>query len=217
MNRFGPTCRIQTSHICHEKTCQNKGTCLTLDVNVRAALNQFYCACPVGFIGFKCEKETARLNIHFESKMIAKYRYMPIMVVRLIYIYQYIQPDDSYRRRLKNVQLEKPLPIFHQNRELYQFHFAFIQLAIERNRCPCIDPSFNEKILNLVSLQRAKFYQEPCHNYSTLFCFHNDICMCICDQFRLTQFFIFMHRLMNCANTHLCLNDSLCLSTMFFW
>ncbi|CAF5161667.1 unnamed protein product, partial [Rotaria magnacalcarata] len=106
--------------------------------------------------------------------MIAKYRYMPIMVVRLIYIYQYIQPDDSYRRRLKNVQLEKPLPIFHQNRELYQFHFAFIQLAIERNRCPCIDPSFNEKILNLVSLQRAKFYQEPCHNYSTLFCFHND-------------------------------------------
>ncbi|CAF1116955.1 unnamed protein product, partial [Rotaria magnacalcarata] len=78
--RFGPTCRIQTSHICHEKTCQNKGTCLTLDVNVRAALNQFECACPVGFIGFKCEKETARLNIHFESKMIAKYRYIPIIV-----------------------------------------------------------------------------------------------------------------------------------------
>ncbi|CAF2118304.1 unnamed protein product [Rotaria magnacalcarata] len=112
MNRFGPTCRIQTSHICHEKTCQKKATCLTLDVNVRTALNQFYCACPVGFIGFKCEKETARLNIHFELKLIAKDRYIPLTILRLIYIYQYIQSDDSYRRVLKNIQLEKPLPIF---------------------------------------------------------------------------------------------------------
>ncbi|CAF4849313.1 unnamed protein product [Rotaria magnacalcarata] len=139
-------------HTCHENTCQNNGTCLTPDVNARAALNQFECACPVGFIGFKCEKETARLNIHFESKMIAKYRYIPIIVVRLIYIYQYTQSNNSYRRLLKNVQSEKPLPIFHRTRELHQFHFAFIQLAIERNCCSCIDPSFNEKIVNLVSL-----------------------------------------------------------------
>ncbi|CAF5180443.1 unnamed protein product [Rotaria magnacalcarata] len=143
---------IQTTHICHEKTCQNNGRCLTPDVNARAALNQFECACPVGFIGFECEKETARLNIHFESKIIAKDRYIPLTIVRLIYIYQYIQSNDSYRRLLKNVQLENPLPIFHRTRELHQFHFAFIQLAIERNRCPCIDPSFNEKIVNLVSL-----------------------------------------------------------------
>jgi hypothetical protein len=60
------------------------------------------------------------------------------------------------RRLLKNVQLEKPLPVFHRNRKLYQFDFAFIQLAIERNRCPYIDPFFNEQILNLISLQRAK-------------------------------------------------------------
>ncbi|CAF2122791.1 unnamed protein product [Rotaria magnacalcarata] len=154
--------KIQITHICHEKTCHNNGTCLTPDVNARAALNQFECACPVGFIGFKCEKETARLNIHSESKMIAKYRHIPVMIVHLIYIYQYIQLDDSYRRLLKNVQLENPLPIFHRNRKLHKFHFAFIQLAIETNRCPYIDPTFNEKILNLVSLQRAKFYQELC-------------------------------------------------------
>jgi hypothetical protein len=80
INRFGLTCRIQTTDICHEKTRQSNGICLTLDVNTRAALNQFDCACPVGFIGLKCEKETARLYIHFESKLIAKYRY--------IYIYQ---------------------------------------------------------------------------------------------------------------------------------
>ncbi|CAF4125531.1 unnamed protein product, partial [Rotaria magnacalcarata] len=67
-----------------------------------------------------------------------------------------IQSDDSYRRLLKNVQLEKPLPIFHRNRKLHQFHFAFIQLAIERNRYPYVDHVFNEQILNLVSLQRAK-------------------------------------------------------------
>ncbi|CAF1503669.1 unnamed protein product, partial [Rotaria magnacalcarata] len=84
MNRFGPTCRVQTAHICHEKACQNKGTCLTLDVNARAALNQFYCACPVGFIGFKCEKEIARFYIHFELELIAKYRYIPLMIVLLV-------------------------------------------------------------------------------------------------------------------------------------
>ncbi|CAF3770223.1 unnamed protein product [Rotaria socialis] len=156
---------------------------LTLDVNARAALNQFDCAYPVGFTGLKCEKETAHLNIHLESKLIAKTSYI------YIYIYQYIQSDDSYRHLLKNVQLEKPLPIFHRNQKLHKFDFAFIPLAIERNRCPYIDPSFNEKILNFVSLQRAKFDQEPYHNYSTLFCFHNDIFMCICERFRLTQWF----------------------------
>ncbi|CAF1587029.1 unnamed protein product, partial [Rotaria magnacalcarata] len=211
INRFGPTCRIQTTLICHEKTSQNNDACPTLDVNARAALNQFECACPAGFIGLKCEKETARFYTHFELKLIAKYRYLSLMIVRLIYIYQYIQSDDSYRRLLKNVQLEKPLPVFHRNRKLYQFDFALIQLATERNRCPYIDPFFNEQILNLISLQRAKFYQEPCHNYSTLLCFHDDIFMYICDRFRLTQFFIFMHRLMNCSNTHSCL------STMFLW
>ena len=112
------------------------------------------------------------------------------LLKHLIYIYQYIQSDDSYRRLLKNVQLEKSLPIFHRNRKFHKFDFAFIQLAIERNRCLYIDPSFNEQILNLVSLQRAKFYQESYHNYSTLFFFHNDIFMCICDRFRLTQFYI---------------------------
>ncbi|CAF2116190.1 unnamed protein product [Rotaria magnacalcarata] len=222
MNRFGPTCRIQTTHICHEKTCQNNGACPTLDVNARAALNQFEGACPVGFVGLKCDKETARFYIHFELKLIAKYRYIPLMIVRLIYIYQYIQPDDSYRRLLKNVQLENPLPIFHRNRKLHQFDFAFISLyinandiygryyliasnnsrssfqlatnramhinttVIERNRCPYIDHFFNEQILNLVSLERAKFYQEPCHNYSALVCFHDDIFMYICDRFRVT-------------------------------
>ena len=90
---------------------------------------------------------------------------------------------------MKNVQLEKPLPIFHRNRKFHKFDFAFIQLAIERNRCPYIDHFFNELILTLVSIQRAKFYQESYHNYSTLFCFHNDIFMCICDRFRLTQCF----------------------------
>ncbi|CAF1367385.1 unnamed protein product [Rotaria magnacalcarata] len=222
MNRFGPTCRIQTSHICHEKTCQNNDACPTLDVNARATLNQFEGACPAGFIGLKCDKETARFYIHFELKLIAKYRYIPLMIVRLIYIYQYIQPDDSYRRLLKNVQLENPLPIFHRNRKLHQFDFAFIPLyinandiygryyliasnnsrssfqlatnramhinttVIERNRCPYIDHFFNEQILNLVSLERAKFYQEPCHNYSALVCFHDDIFMYICDRFRVT-------------------------------
>ncbi|CAM4751442.1 unnamed protein product [Rotaria magnacalcarata] len=55
------------------------------------------------------------------------------MIVRLVYIYQYIQSDDSYGRLLKNVQLEKPLPIFHSNRKLHKFDFAFIQLYINAN------------------------------------------------------------------------------------
>ncbi|CAF4148390.1 unnamed protein product [Rotaria magnacalcarata] len=67
MNRFGPTCRIQITHICHEKTCQNNGTCLTLDVNARAALNQFECACPVGFVGLKCRPIGCGLYIIFSS------------------------------------------------------------------------------------------------------------------------------------------------------
>ncbi|CAF1372741.1 unnamed protein product [Rotaria magnacalcarata] len=136
--------------------------------------------------------------------MIAKYRHIPVMIVHLIYIYQYIQLDDSYRRLLKNVQLENPLPIFHRNRKLHKFHFAFIQLAIETNRCPYIDPTFNEKILNLVSLQRAKFYQElfcVCQQ-----CFFGNRC-----QFTTSQYSISLDALigpMVAIEKELCLNTT---------
>lgn len=246
-NRFGPTCRIPTSHICYASKCQHKGTCLTLDVNADHEKYKFYCACQTGFTGQYCEKETARLHIQFERELIMKYQTLPVLAVRLNYLDVEGQLTDSYRRVLKNVQLEQPVPIFHRNRKLHKYDFAFVQLYTDtqhifgqyflimsnntgvlrvaekylamhinasvetKNQCPYIDRLFDSAIVKQIPLQRAKFYQEPCQNYSSLACFHDENFMCICDRYRLSHCFAFAHRLMNCSYSHSCLNDGLCL------
>ncbi|CAF1371230.1 unnamed protein product, partial [Adineta steineri] len=246
-NRFGSTCRVRTTHICQSNTCQNNGSCLTVDANAQRPNRQYYCACSDGFIGRNCEKDVARFNIQFESELIEKYSHVPVMILRLNYLQDSTQLVDTYRRLMKNIKLEKSLLTFHRDRETHRFDFAFIQLftnardiygqyyliasnstsslkknvndlamhvntsVLARNHCPYIDQLFDKTIVQLIPLQRAKYYQEPCQKHSQLICFHDENFMCICNRYRITQCFIYVHRLMNCSSSHSCLNDGLCL------
>ncbi|CAF0927239.1 unnamed protein product [Adineta ricciae] len=246
-NRFGPTCRIETTHICHSDICHNNGSCLTLDVNGRIGERRFYCLCPLGFTGLKCEKKAARFNIRFESELINKYLHAPAIIFRLSRVGHLAQLEDSYKYMIKNVQLAKSLPTFYRDPKVHHFDFAFVQLFISahdifgkyyliasnntlssgkeehllamdinstvlaQNYCPYIDQLFNTTILRLVSLQRAKYYQQPCQNHSQLMCFHDESFICVCDRYHITKCFNYAHRSMNCSSSHSCLNGGLCL------
>ena len=129
LNRFGPTCRIPTTHICNGKTCKNNGTCVVVDVHGHENF-ALYCACPIGFLGAYCEQKASSLRITVEPDLIAKYRIVPVVTVRFNRLDFRWYAEDMYRRLLRNAPLEKPLPMFHWERVTHGFNFAFVQLYI---------------------------------------------------------------------------------------
>ncbi len=81
-----------------------------------------------------------------------------------------------------------------------------------KNHISYVDQLFNSTILNLISIERVKFYQRPCREHTNLVGFHDETHMCICNRHRLPQCFVFIHYIANCSSmNNICLNKALCL------
>jgi len=80
------------------------------------------------------------------------------------------------------------------------------------NSIPYIDQIFNSTILNLVHIERVKFYQRPCKEYPNLVGFHDEVYMCLCNRHRLPECFVLIHDIDRCSSmNNYCQNKGLCL------
>jgi hypothetical protein len=97
-NRYGPTCRVTMAFSCIIYNCKNNGTCFVVDIDGQSSNEEYYCACTLEFTGERCEKQAARLNIHFHPQLRAQYSSISAMIVHLTIIENDIQSYDTYRR-----------------------------------------------------------------------------------------------------------------------
>ena len=229
--KWGPRCFLR-NHICQQSTCFNQGQCILTDDEMISE-KKFFCICPKGFSGDRCQIEDTKIVITFDDNIILT----DMILVHFIEIQQF--------GLVKNGSTFQSIPFYQRNvtiRWSHPFHIVFIQLTnrmfylihiqtnstssnskIEKfirssDRCGQMNEYFNETIVNSHLIRRIKFYHLPCQNNSLLSCFYDRDHFCLCQNFgfqRIANCFEFnstlihnCYKLSNCQNNGQCIQDS---------
>jgi hypothetical protein len=217
--RTGPRCLIPKD--CPPNTCQNNGQCISLQDNVNDFL--FTCSCSDHFYGLACESERMKLEIVFNDLEISSY------------ILIYIITKEEDRPMKTNVFIQKLL----HNQQMVTIyttklvHIAFLKysnsyyLAVMQHprkvhdniftsispsqRCLSTDELFNSSLLVLPYIQRVKYYHLFCQTQSNLWCFFDEMYMCICTTENHANCWKFDHHVsFACRHEDFCQNNALC-------
>jgi hypothetical protein len=91
-------------------------------------------------------------------------------------------------------------------------YFDLITTSITPSqRCLHIDELFNLSLLILPRIQRMKYYHLPCQTRSDLWCFFDEVYMCLCTSDTHANCFEFNHKItFTCRHNDFCENDALC-------
>ena len=78
-------------------------------------------------------------------------------------------------------------------------------------RCLHINELFNSSILTLPYIHRVKYYHLSCQNPSNLWCFFDEIYMCLCTKENHANCFLFNHDTsLQCRHNDFCQNNGIC-------
>ena len=228
LDRWGPRCYLRNT-ICQSNGtsfCLNNGQCILNDDNL-ISTEKFFCICPKGFSGERCELEDAKIIISFNENI----------VLSDTLIVHFVQIERNSRR--KNGTTFQSIPL-HQNeitiRWSRDFHIVFGELQnksyylinVDKNynrskvirklitssdRCGHMSVYLNETIVNYPLIRRIKYYHLPCQN--RISCFYDRDHICLCNDFgseRVANCFEFDSTLThNCFKLSNCQHDSQCI------
>ena len=222
-DKWGPRCLLSNT------ACQfnNNSTCLNNGQYVLTE-DKFFCICPKGFSGDRCELEDVKIILSFDENIILS----DFMLVHLIEI----QKEASVR----NGSTFQSIPLYQREitvRWAQPFHIVFIELlkktyylvSVQKNynrsqiirklmttsdRCNHVSEYVNETIVNYPLIRRIKYYHLPCQN-KTISCFYDRDHFCLCNDFgsqRVANCFEFdSTRTHNCFKLSMCQNGGQCL------
>jgi hypothetical protein len=218
INKFGSRCILSQS--CPPDFCQNNGQCLVTDES--ATHNTFFCDCRKPFSGERCGFKTPyKLEIAMKDLEISKH----IVVCFISVSNNQVSTIHCATERLKMFQ--NVIILYHTGvfniitvKINNNYYLAAVQLIdrgdfstlISSNeRCFSINESLNSEIVIMPRIRRVKYYHTICQNYLNLWCFFDEVYMCLCTRERHANCF---HRKNNemkkCRNHFHCLNDGTC-------
>ena len=228
-DRWGPRCYLE-NRICQindSSLCLNNGQCFLSDDDILS--EKFFCLCPKGFSGDRCELEDAKIVLSFDQNIILS----DVMLAHFI--------EVRRDRPIRNGSTYQSIPLY-QNEIIIRwsqpFHIVFVELSnktyylidiqkdynrsrvinkviTSSDRCGHMSEYLNETIVNYPSIRRIKYYHLPCQNASS--CFYDRDFFCLCSDYgseRIANCFefnpTFAHncfKLSNCQNGGQCLQD----------
>nr|AEN94416.1 low density lipoprotein [Adineta vaga] len=236
-NRWGYRCLLESDPCQSDGNpkCLNDGQCIPDDQQWQLS-DKYFCICPKGFKGQRCEESELYLKLTFHKDIILSQSI----------IFHFISSSGSSTYNTSLVQrislYQKEVLIYHSQIfpilliQLLNYYYYLMRTKLVSGmeltsnnqtiypsyRCKHINELFNETILSLHSFRRLKYYQIPCEKYSpNLHCFYDDRYFCSCDnvnQKRLSSCFHFDTKwrqtcfgLSNCENNAQCIqNDPEC-------
>ena len=223
--KFGPRCYFE-----HEKcSCENGGIC-TQNVKYAGQEDNFYCVCPEGYTGLRCEKQMLTgVNISFASDLEIPFG------IRVHFIQAFARSSDlpnHHNSTYRKIPLvadtilvfgSEPFHIVFVEVERKTYYLAVFQKIFnsksivssriaQSNRCPYIAELFHENFAEMHLIRRIKSYHVPCKEQKRLACFYDESLMCICDRdLEQANCFKFNHsRIENCQGKQFCENDGVC-------
>ncbi|CAF1251589.1 unnamed protein product [Adineta ricciae] len=236
-NYFGSRCYLR-NRICDNSPCENKGSCFSYDDFVLPSINpKYFCICPKGFSGDRCQLIDTEINLIFD-KEISLFHSIFVHFIRIVPYHEYgyeIPPlSPSRSTSLQSIsQASNSLRMYHSQ----PFHLIFIEtlqrtyylaviqpvynrstIIIQRVRssfrCSSINELVNETFAQLHVLRRMKYYHLICQASPHLECFHDDIHLCLCYDYRqkrLANCFNFNHKMkFDCFGQNHCENHGQC-------
>jgi hypothetical protein len=236
MNTFGPRCYLKNT-VCMENPCHNGSTCVPTDVKISES--QYWCVCPNGLIGSRCENLNQRIEFLFAKSIIIpqsilihfievlrkfSYSFHPLYPLKLVdgpRQTTMISKVESYQSSIVVFYETTFHLIFVEFDQNYYFallqhnYTSFVSILttiIPEHRCVHISELLDIQIGQLPRWHRAKYYHIPCQTRIGLVCFYdNDYFMCLCDIDRHANCFKFNYRREhNCPGYNYCENGGLC-------
>ncbi|CAF0969766.1 unnamed protein product [Adineta ricciae] len=236
-NYFGSRCYVR-SPVCSSSPCENNGVCVSHDDFMLSSMNpQYFCICPKGFSGSRCQFIDTRIDLMFESDI----RLSHSVFVHFIRIVQHDPADDIFKPSPQRSTILQTISQATHSLRVYwshPFHLTFIEtldktfylvvlqpvynhsLTITRHirrshRCPSISELVNDTVARLHLVRRMKSYHVICQAYSPhLQCFRDDVHLCLCYHHRnkrLANCFRFDHEMkFDCFGRNHCENDGQC-------
>ncbi|CAF1500164.1 unnamed protein product [Adineta ricciae] len=236
-NYFGSRCYLRYQ-ICDKFSCENDGLCIPHDdFMLSSAIHKYFCICPKGFSGNRCQFADSEINLIFDedihlshSVFIHFFRIILLSPLRVIpkaspqrstALQTVSQPTNSIR-----IYWAHPFHLIFTETLDKNYYFTVLQpifnhsIRITRqirssHRCPSIDQLTNETFAQLHVLRRIKSYHLICQTYSSDFhCFYDDLHLCLCYDFqgkRLANCFEFDHHMkFDCYGQNHCENNGQC-------
>ncbi|CAF1130475.1 unnamed protein product [Adineta steineri] len=224
INKFGPRCLFNHT-VCQSNqnnTCYNGGKCIPIDEYMQRDDRKFFCMCPKGFTGERCEIPDNKMILSFHKQI----QLSQTLIIHFIKINNDSSPTNS--STLSRIPVHQKTAIINWTNE---FHIAFAQLSDKdfylitvqkinnlssifektinpSDRCEHISKVLKETIVRLHPIRRIKYYHVPCNETSSLPCFFDDVYFCLCTDFnhqRIANCFEF-----NYTKKHDCFGESSC-------
>ncbi|CAF1426236.1 unnamed protein product [Didymodactylos carnosus] len=83
------------------------------------------------------------------------------------------------------------------------------------NYCPNVNDLLNKTIVKYSPLKRVKYYHYVCKtNNTNIKCFYDESYMCLCDNDKLPDCYIFSHSINNCYEDNYCQNQAQCIQNI---
>jgi len=207
INRLGLRCLIN-DRICstnQNQVCKNGGQCIA-NTGPGSFGRKFLCICPKGLHGYLCEDHDSSIAFSFKHDV-------TISSSINIHIFEEVSPGEIERTTMqkrisnqkKSVQLflEHPyLSIFIENIVTKNYYLIsynndddsmkpqnIAKIITSSDRCSHITEIVNKTISNLYYIQRSKYYHVLCQNNAlNLSCFHDDIYLCVCENYKQQRY-----------------------------
>ncbi|CAF1507793.1 unnamed protein product [Adineta ricciae] len=236
-NYFGSQCYLR-NRICDNFPCENNGLCVPYDDFLLLTNEEYFCICPKGFSGKRCELIDVQIDLIFDTKIDLSHSIFIHFIT--------ITPLSSSATSINKVSPERSTTLQTISQatnsiRIYwsqPFHLTFIEtldrkyyLAViqpiynhsviinqridSTHRCSSINDLVNETFSQLHRLIRIKSYHQICQKYSpNLQCFYDDVHLCLCYDFqgkRLANCFHFDHQMkFDCFGQNHCENQGQC-------
>ena len=217
LGKFGPRCLLTYS--CPPIFCMNNGRCIVLNPTFDSS--SYTCVCPEPFGGSRCEREKARLVIHFNDMVLPSY-----LLAHIITVNEYQPPIQKVMFK-KFMMLQQTVTLY----VLEDFHMVFIDiaghyymivlqqfkhpyLAIEvdaTQRCIPIKELLDSTMMAWPRIRQVKYYHMLCQTHPDLQCFLDQLYMCLCTLERHANCFQFNSTSnLTCRDVTYCLNGGQC-------
>ncbi|CAF1380778.1 unnamed protein product [Adineta ricciae] len=225
LHRFGSYCQM-TRSICQleHNSCEYNGLCVPTDD--RIDLKGFTCFCQEDHSGERCERKINRIDIRVNEEIRSR---TSLLLIHFITAFDRSEHERgtllkkvAYDQKMITVYIAQPFHLLFvqiPKQDYYLTIFrekltysSYIQTEIQsKKRCSSINQLLNDTVRQYEYLQRVKYYPLLCRKNIELACFYDDNVMCICDQDRFSNCFLFNHTLNDdCQGYNYCENRGRC-------
>ncbi|UJR34759.1 hypothetical protein I4U23_027537 [Adineta vaga] len=219
LNWTGLYCDIPVDiNDCSNDYCENNGQCIVLQNNINAY--RYVCIYSELFSNFDCENKNKKLEIILNNIDIPSYILFYIMIQhgeswetivfikKLMYNQNMIQLYIDRIISLAFIKFSNDYYLAVTRTEENSYEDIHTQIT-PNQRCLHINELFP---ITLSRIQRIKYYHQVCYNRSIdIWCFYDEIYMCLCTIDNHTNCLNFNHNLtLTCRHNDFCENNGLC-------